>query len=489
MAILVVDIVHGLEQQTLESIELLKARKTPFIVALNKVDRIYGWKPQAYSNWKETFESQSQGVKDEFNGLLRYTITKFAEIGYNASLFSENPNDKKYISLVPTSAISGEGIPDLVRLILELSEKYLKMEIKEEVECTILEVKNTEGFGVTLDVILSNGELKAGDRIGFCGSDGPILTTIRTLLIPQPLKMNSQYQKVERVRASQGVKIFAHDTDKAIAGSRVFVVHENEEEVKKKLVDDTTLDLSPEGLHVVASTLGSLEALLSFLKKSDVPVSHVSVGQIKKKDLVIAQAASEKNKEYGAILVFDTVLDKETKDTASKMNLRVLEAKIIYHLLDQYKAFVEEIRAKDKETFSGEAIFPVQLSIVPNCIFTKRSPLILGVHVDSGTLKIGTPLCVFKEGEEMIHMGNVTSIENNKKNVTKALKGQKVAIKIETRQNESGRMYGRHFSEASLFYSVLTRRSLDVLKQAFRDEMDEEHVELIVKIKNKLGII
>ncbi|EOB11236.1 translation initiation factor IF-2P [Nosema bombycis CQ1] len=498
LAILVVDIVHGLEPQTLESIELLKSRKTPFVVALNKIDRIYGWKPSPYGKWADTFKNQNQGTKDEFKSLFDYIITKFAEIGYNASLFSENPNDKKYISLVPTSAITGEGIPDLVGLILGLSEKYMKtrMEIKEEVECTILEVKNTEGFGVTLDVILSNGELKAGDKIGFCSTEGPVISTIRTLLIPQPLKelrVKSQYLKVDKVRASLGVKIYAHDTEKAIAGSRIFIVQNNEEEIKRKLIEDyesvmKSIDLSLEGVHVVASTLGSLEALLSFLKKSEIPVAHVSIGQIKKKDLVIVQAAMDKNKEHGVVLVFDTVLDKEIKELASKMHLKIIEAKIIYHLFDQYEAFVRDLRQKEKDEHSNEAIFPVQLSIVPNCIFTKRSPLILGVNIDAGTLKIGTPLCVFKD-QEKINLGNVTSIENNKKNVVKAFKHQKVAIKIELKENVPAKMYGRHFSDDSIFYSVITRKSLDVLKQCFRDELDEEHVELIGKLKNKFGII
>ncbi|KAF9763668.1 Eukaryotic translation initiation factor 5B [Nosema granulosis] len=493
LAILVVDIVHGLEQQTLESIELLRARKTPFIVALNKIDRLYGWKSssESYAHWKDAFESQSESTKEEFRTHLQYTIRKFAEIGYNASLFSENPNDKKYISLVPTSAISGEGISDLIGLILSLSEKYMKMEIKEEVECTILEVKFTEGFGTTLDVILSNGVLREGDRIGFCGSDGPIITTVRTLLIPQPLtelRMRSQFQKVESVRASQGLKIFAHGTENALGGSRLVVVKDNEEEVKKMLVEDSTNELSPEGVHVVASSLGSLEALLSFLKLKEVPVAHVSVGQLKKKDLVIAKAEWEKNKEYGAILVFDTPLDKETREMASKMHLKIIEAKIIYHLLDQYKIFVNKLRESEKLEKEKEAIFPVELSIVQNCIFTKRSPLILGVKIERGTLKLGTPLCVFENdgSNKSTVMGTVTSIENNKKAVSKATKGQKVAIKIE---NDSPKMYGRHFEDSSIFYSVLTRRSLDLLKQAFKDELDEEHIDLIFKLKNKFGII
>ncbi|KAK6090429.1 hypothetical protein P3W45_000526 [Vairimorpha bombi] len=496
LAILVVDIVHGLEPQTLESIELLKSRKTPFIVALNKIDRIYGWKSENYRYWNEAYENQEESTKLEFKNQLNYVIMKFAEIGYNTALFSKNPNDKKYISLVPTSAISGEGIPDLVSLILELSEKYMKskMVFTDEVECTILEVKYTDGFGYTLDVILSNGELNTGEKIGFSTTDGPMITTIRTLLIPQPLKelrVKSQYQQFKNVRASLGVKIFAHGCDNAIAGSRVYVVRDNDEEVRSLLDKDyksvlSSIELSETGVHVVASTLGSLEALLSFLKKSEVKVSNVSIGNLKKKDLLIIASNQEKNNVHGAILCFDVVLDKEIKELASSMYVKIFEAKIIYHLLDQYTRYITDMRNRDKEKHSNEAVFPAKLIIVPNCIFTKRSPLILGVEVEQGSLKINTPVCIFKD-DEIIKIGQVVSIENNKKQVTKATKGQKVAIKIEN--NDSPKMYGRHFNEDSVFYSVVSRKSIDVLKQYYRDELDEEHLQLLVFLKEKFDII
>lgn len=496
LAILVVDIVHGLEPQTLESIELLRSRKTPFVVALNKIDRLYGWKSEKYRHFREAFDAQNKNTKQEFKNYLDYIKRKFAEIGLNATLFSENPNDKKFISLVPTSAISGEGIPDLISLILELCEKYMKskMLLNKEVECTILEVKNTEGFGYTLDVILSNGELNIGDQIGFSTTEGPVVTTIRTLFLPQPLKelrVKSQYQQVKNVKASLGVKIFAHNCDNAIAGSRVYVINNNEEEVKLKLDKDyqsviSSIKLDESGVHVVASTLGSLEALLSFLKKSEIKVSAVSIGSIKKKDLLIIASNQEKNNEYGAVLCFDVIVDKDIKDLAHNLHIKIFEAKIIYHLFDQYTNYINNMKSKAKEIHFNEVIFPAKLSIVQNCIFTKRSPLILGVHVEEGTLKVDTPVCIFKDSE-IIKMGKVVSIENNKKEVDKATKGQKVAIKIEN--TDSPKMYGRHFNEKSIFYSIITRKSIDLLKQYYRDELTEEHLQLLVFLKEKFEII
>ncbi|CAD26978.1 TRANSLATION INITIATION FACTOR IF-2P [Encephalitozoon cuniculi GB-M1] len=497
LAILVVDIVHGIEAQTLESIELLRKRRTPFVVALNKIDRLYGWKSTPFGGIKEILKKQSKATINDFKKRLDNTVVAFAEMGLNAKLFYENTDQKRFVSLVPTSAISGEGIPDLISLILELSEKYMgsKMKIKNEVECTILEVKNAEGFGVTIDAILSNGMLKEGDRIGVCGFNGPIVTTIKALLMPQPLKelrVKSQYIMVKEVRASLGIKIAAGGLEKAIAGSRVLIVEDNEEEVKRALETDlesvfSSIELSQEGVHVVSSTLGSLEALISFLKTSKIPILGASIGTVKKKDMIIVASMAKKHKEYAAILCFDVVLEKEIRDMASSMKVRVFEAKTIYHLLDSYLKFVDEEKEKDKKMYMDQAVFPVELSIVPKCIFNSRSPLVVGVHVQEGILKIGTPLCVFKEGETT-RLGVVTSIENNKEAAKEAVKGQKVAIKIEAKPNLPPRMFGRHFGQDDILYSLVTRESISVLKKHFSSELTEDLIRLLNKLENKFGV-
>jgi translation initiation factor 5B len=281
IAILVVDIMHGLEPQTLESMKLLRDKKTPFIVALNKIDRLYGWKPIANNGFRDSLAMQNKGVQNEFRDRLEKTKLAFAEQSFNAELFYENKSMAKFVSLVPTSAHTGEGIPDMLKLLVTLTQERMTKQLMylSEVECTVLEVKVIEGLGTTIDVVLSNGVLHEGDTIVLCGTDGAIKTQVRALLTPaemKELRVKSQYVHNKSVKAAIGVKIAANGLDNAIAGSRLLVAKDpNDEDEIEDLEDDVMGDLenlmsriskSGRGVYVQASTLGSLEALLQFLK-------------------------------------------------------------------------------------------------------------------------------------------------------------------------------------------------------------------------------
>ncbi|CAG8697105.1 15006_t:CDS:10, partial [Gigaspora rosea] len=306
IAILVVDIMHGLEPQTLESLRLLRDRKTPFIVALNKIDRIYDWKPVADNGFLDSLKKQSESVKNEFRDRVEKTILAFAEQGLNSCLYYENKNFAKNVSLVPTSAITGEGIPDMLMLLVNLTQTRMsdKLMYLSELECTVLEVKVIEGLGTTIDVVLSNGVLNEGDKIVLCGLNGPIVTTIRALLTPQPLRelrVKSAYVHHKSVKAALGVKISAQDLEKAVAGSRLMVCgpDDDEDDLKDEVMSDLTsllnsVDKSGRGVCVQASTLGSLEALLEFLKVSNIPVSGINIGPVHKKDIMRAATMLEK---------------------------------------------------------------------------------------------------------------------------------------------------------------------------------------------------
>ncbi|KAG7587305.1 Small GTP-binding protein domain [Arabidopsis thaliana x Arabidopsis arenosa] len=496
LAILVVDIMHGLEPQTIESLNLLRMRNTEFIVALNKVDLLYGWKTCKNAPIVKAMKQQTKDVTNEFNMRLTYIITQFKEQGLNTELYYKNKEMGETFSLVPTSAKSGEGIPDLLLLLVQWAQKTMveKLTYVDEVQCTVLEVKVIEGHGTTIDVVLVNGELHEGDQIVVCGLQGPIVTTIRALLTPHPMKelrVKGTYLHYKEIKAAQGIKIAAQGLEHAIAGTALHVVGPDDDidAIKESAMEDmesvlSRIDKSGEGVYVQASTLGSLEALLEFLKSPaiKIPVSGIGIGPVHKKDIMKAGVMLERKKEYATILAFDVKVTTEARELADEMGVKIFCADIIYHLFDLFKAYIENIKEEKKKESADEAVFPCVLQILPNCVFNKKDPIVLGVDVVEGILKIGTPICV--PGREFIDIGRIASIENNHKPVDYAKKGNKVAIKIVGSNAEEQKMFGRHFDMEDELVSHISRRSIDILKTNYRDELSLEEWKLVVKLKN-----
>lgn len=422
IAILVVDIMHGLEPQTLESMKLLRDRKTPFIVALNKIDRLYGWKKIDNNGFQESLALQNKGVQNEFKDRLERTKLAFAEQGFNAELFYENKNMAKYVSLVPTSAHTGEGVPDMLKLLCKLTQERMAGSLMylSEVEATVLEVKVIEGLGTTIDVIISNGIVREGDRIVLCGLNGAITTNIRALLTPAPLKelrLKSQYVHNKEVKAALGVKIAANDLEGAIAGSRMLVVGPDDDE--EELEDEVMADLQNllqkvskdnRGVSVQASTLGSLEALLEFLKQMKIPVANISIGPVYKRDVMMAGTMLEKAKEYAVMLCFDVKVDKEAVQYAEENNIKIFTADIIYHLFDDFTKHMAQLKEQKKEESKLLAVFPCVLN--PLQVFNKKDPIVVGVDVVEGNLRPLTPMAIVKTNpvtgvKDIISLGRV----------------------------------------------------------------------------------
>ncbi|KDN52115.1 hypothetical protein K437DRAFT_254676 [Tilletiaria anomala UBC 951] len=506
IAILVVDIMHGLEPQTLESIRLLRDRKTPFIVALNKIDRLYGWDATPNGGFRASLAKQNRSTQQEFEDRVAKTIVAFAEQGLNAVLYYENKNFSRNVSLVPTSAHTGEGIPDMLQLIVNLTQNRMSESLMylSELECTVLEVKVIEGLGTTIDVVLSNGVLREGNKIVVCGLNGPIVTQVRALLTPQPLKemrVKGAYVHHKEVKAALGVKITAPDLEKAIAGSRLLVCGEDddEEDLKDEVMSDLTsllnsIDKSGKGVCVQASTLGSLEALLEFLRVSKIPVSGINIGPVYKRDVMRCATMLERAKEFACMLCFDVDVDKDAAKLAEELGIRVFKADIIYHLFDAFTAYNAEMVEAKKREAAPVAVWPCRLKTI--AAFAKRDPIILGCDIIEGSLRVGTPLCVVKVDPEtkkkaIINIGRVTSLEINHRTkdiVLKSEVGGGVAVKIETSLNETSKLFGRHFDEKDELLSHISRSSIDALKDNFWDGISTDEKKLIKKLKGVLDI-
>lgn len=502
IAILVVDIMHGLEPQTLESMRLLRERKTPFIVALNKIDRLFGWKKIDNNGFQESLKLQNKAVHNEFDKRLSETKLAFAEQGFNAELFYENPSMSKNVSLVPTSAHTGEGIPDMLKLIIQLTQERMTNALMylSEVQATVLEVKAIEGFGMTIDVILSNGILKEGDRIVVCGTEGAIKTNIRALLTPAPLKelrLKSQYVHNKEVKAALGIKISAPGLEGAIAGSRLMVVgpDDDEDDIEDEVLSDldnllSRVEKSGRGVSVQASTLGSLEALLDFLKDCKIPVANVGIGPVYKRDVMQCGTMLEKAPDLAIMMCFDIKVDKEAQQYADEQGIKIFTADIIYHLFDAFNLHMKEMLDKKREESKLLAVFPCVLK--PVAIFNKTGPIVIGVDVIDGQLKMNTPIAAVKTNpitnvKEIIKLGRVTSIEREHKQIPVCKKGQpSVAIKIEMGGTQP--TYGRQLEESDQLYSHVSRASINCLKDFYREEVTNPEWNLIVKLKPLLDI-
>ena len=501
LAVLVVDIMHGLEPQTIESLNMLRNRKTPFVIALNKCDRMFDWEVHTDCPMQESLKKQKKFVAKEFETRSREVLLAFAEEGLNAALYWENPDPRTFVNVIPTSAHTGEGMPDLLHTLVHLSQSRLNERIRfiDSVQCTVLEVKMIEGLGTTMDIILINGTLKEGQTIVVAGLDGPIVTTIRALLTPQPLKeirVKANYVHHKEIQGAQGIKIVANGLEKAIAGTAMLVkeVEEDDiEELKQDASNDVnnimdTVDRSGHGVWVQASTLGSLEALLDFLKSPAVkiPVAGVALGPVNKRDVMGASVMHERKcPQYATILAFDVPVTDEAKKMCAELDVKLMTADIIYHLFDQFSAYMKEYREKQKEEQSKFVNFPCCLRIIESCVFNKRDPIVVGVDVLKGICRVGTQITI--PSQNYIDIGKIESIELNKKSVDVAKAGQSVAIKIQPGSTEEGmRMYGRHFDHTDELVARMTRPSIEALKEFYRDEMQKDDWRLVVELKTKL---
>jgi translation initiation factor 5B len=499
IAILVVDIMHGLEPQTIESLNLLRSKKTPFIVALNKIDRLYDWQTMNKKDIRDILKAQAPSTQLEFKHRTEGVVVQFAEQGLNASLFYDNLDVRKYVSLVPTSAITGEGIGNLLALIIDSCQNMLakRLTYSEELQATVLEVKAIPGLGTTIDTILVNGRLREGDTIVLAGTDGPIVTQIRSLLMPQPmreLRVKNAYVEYKEIQAAQGIKIAGKELEKAIAGLNLQVAQKPDEvdilreEVSRDLRSAlSNIKLQERGVYVQASTLGSLEALLEFLRTSKIPYSNIRIGPVVKKDVMKASTMLEHESQFATILAFDVKVERDAQDLADSLGVMIFQADIIYNLFDMFVAYREELRQRKREEFKHIAVFPCRLKVLPQFIFNSRDPIVIGVMIEAGIVKQGTPICV--PSREFVDLGVVTSIEVNHREVQSARKGQEVCIKIEPISSEAPKMFGRHFDEKDFLVSKISRQSIDACKDYFRDDLLQTDWKLMIELKNLFQIL
>jgi translation initiation factor 5B len=474
LAILVIDITEGMQEQTDESIEILKHFKTPFLVAATKIDKIEGWIPQKTSCFLDSFSKQPEWIRQKLDEKIYRIVGQLSERGFESERFDRISDFKKTVAIVPCSGITGEGISELLTILAGLSQSFLKeeLEVKKGVgKGSILEVKEVRGLGTTIDVILYDGEIKRGDWL-IIGGKEPIVTKIKALLKPPPskeLRIEKQFENVEYVYAAAGIKISAPDLEKATAGSPIATVHEGGkiEEIKKELqagIEEIEFDKTGEGIILKADALGSLEALIGIFKDK-ISIKKAEIGKVMRKDVIEIDAVKDPFKKI--IIAFNVDVDEIAAKDAKDKSLTILQNNIIYRIIEDYDIFVKQQQEKIRLQKLEAITLPAIIKLLPGHVFHASNPAIVGVEILEGTIKSGYKLQ--KDGREI---GEIKAIQSENVSLPKASKGERVAVSIE------GPIVGRHIREGDSLETIINENDLKVLEEL---NMREE-VELARKI-------
>ncbi len=491
-AILVVDVMEGVERQTIESIQILMSRKVPFVVAANKIDRIYGWKIHPDRPFLESIKAQSPRVVEELERRV-YTIAgQLSNLGIPAERFDRIRDFRKAIAIVPVSAKTGEGIPELLAVLAGLTQKYLTKRIMftgGPAKGVVLEVKEITGLGTCIDTVIYDGILRRGDTIVVGGTEEPIVTKVRALLMPKPLEEmrvvgESAFKNVDEVVAAAGVRISAPGLDNALAGAPLYAVEDESrlDEVVKKVSEEVTqvrFTKDIKGVVVKADTLGTLEALVSMLESKGVPVRVADVGPLTKREVIEASIVARENRYLGVILLFNVKPLPDAEELARKEGVKIIEDSIIYRLIESYEKWVQEEKSKELYYELQKTVFPAKFQVLPGYVFRRRDPAVVGIRVLTGVIRPGYPI-MRDDGRPL---GKIYQIQHKGKSIPEAKAGAEVAISI-----VGNVLVGRHFDEGDILYTDPSEEDLKKVITKFRNQLTKDMLPLIreiIKIKQR----
>ena len=466
MAILVVDINQGFQPQTIEALQILRNCRTPFVIAATKIDRIHGWRVNENESFLSTFAKQNERVKTDVENKTYEIVGKLSELDFSSDRFDRVSDFKRNLAIVPVSAHTGEGIPDLLLMMIGLAQRYMGDELKISVEGpgagTVLEVKEERGLGTTLDVILYDGTLAIGDEIAVATQGDVVVTKVRSLLKPRPMKeilVEDRFERVKSVAAASGIKVTAPNLEGVIAGSPFFVVRNNRDEVEARIRKEMTeihVNLSDEGIAIKADTIGALEALCKELEGKGIGVMRAEVGPVSRLNLI--ETETVKNPTHRVLLSFNTPILPDAADMIKDplyTQVKVFEGRVIYQLIDQYVAWRDEQkRLQEKQRFE-HVVMPAKIRLLPDCVFRQSNPAVVGVRVLGGKLRNDVDL-IKTDGKKV---GHLKTMQLRQESIREADPGLEVAISIE------GATVGRQVSVGDDLFVDVPERHIKVLER------------------------
>ncbi len=480
LAIVVVDVTKNFEPQTYETIDILKEYKTPFIIAANKIDLITGWKNTGKASFIEALAEQQNSTVEFLEAKLYEMIGALSATGFGSERFDRVKDPSKEISIIPISAKTGEGVAELLMYTAGLSQKFLgknlEVNLDEPGRGSIIEKKEERGLGTTLDVILYEGTLKINDSVAFATPSGIKSAKIRAMLRPKPLSelrdSSSKFFYVDTASAACGIKISGSGFEDAIAGSEV--VSESAEDYKEELAQEMAeiFEVDKSGIILKADTIGSLEALSRLLKSINVNIGKKDIGNVNKRDVLDAFAMRGVQPLGAVVLAFNVSIEADAEMESEATRINVIKDEIIYKLIDDYKVWVENEKALEKEGYEKYVTLPGMVRVLPNSCFRISHPAVFGVEVIAGRIK--PSYLMMKENGDML--GRIREAQDNGVNKAQVGKGESVAISIDEIT------FGRQVRDNEVLYTFLNDESISVLKYKKPELLSEEERILLDKI-------
>jgi len=485
IAILIVDVMEGCRPQTKESLRILKQTKTPFVIAANKIDRIYGWDCQRDRAMAISIGKQSDETTDLFEKKYWEIVGQMAEDGFNIERYDRIQDFTKEVALVPISAREGEGIQDLLAVVIGLAERYLSdqlMDIGGLGEATVLEMKEERGLGKTLDLILHRGSIKKGDEVVVVTENGGVVTHVKGLFRPKGMSemrdAGDRWSAAEEVVAAAGIKISAPSLGGVLVGTSLRVV--DSEESKESAIAEATkesslsIEVDEEGVCIKSDTVGGLEALAKELREKGIPIRDASIGKVSRRD--VRSAESSNDPLHRAIMAFSTEIlpEAEAEIDDSDAGVRHIGSDIIYRILEEHELWIEKRKMELDEERRDKVVYPGRIMLLPDHTFRISKPAVVGVRVLAGRVHIGQGL--LKEGSRI---GRIKSIRSGQETLKEAIQGAEVAIAVE------GVTVGRQISEGDVLLVDIPESHARKLRKMEMTSLEKEVFEELLSIHRK----
>jgi translation initiation factor 5B len=488
LAIVVADVNKGFEPQTIESIEILRKRKVPFVIALNKIDMVTGWRKNSLSPFvSEEMKNQDVNVLEMLDTKIYNVVGSLSRLGYSSEAFWRVKDFTKELAIVPVSAVTGVGIPELLAVLVGLAQQFMGRRLERHTSGArgiVLEINEEVGLGPSANVILLDGIIKHGDVVVVAKRDGAVITKIKALLVPKPLDEmrdpRDKFKPVDQVISAAGLKITSTDLDGVLAGSPLYVLErKQDEDILRQMVESeiksAIINTDSNGVILRCDTIGSIEAIMDLLKKANVNIRSADIGHITRRDVIEASAVREKDRYLGVVLGFNVKVLDDAQREIQERSVKIFNEQIIYNLVRTYTDWVTYQREHEESILFNEIPPICKFQFMRGYIFRRNDPAVFGAEVLVGKLRKKV-LVMSNDGKKI---GIIQQVQENGKAIEEATKGMQVAVSIK------GPVIGRQINEEDTFYTDLNSRQAKLLIERFNHRLNEEENEVF---KNILGL-